>query len=32
MLAKKLNIFVTIYLNDIFLYIENLGQSHINAI
>ena len=31
-LAKKLNIFVIIYLNDIFIYIKDLDWTHINAI
>ena len=31
-LAKKLDIFVIIYLNDIFICIKNLGQAHVNAI
>ena len=31
-LAKKLNIFVIIYLNDILIYTKDLGQAHINAI
>lgn len=31
-LAKKLDIFVIIYPNNIFIYTNNLGQTHINAI
>ena len=31
-LAKKLISFVIVYPNDIFIYIENLNQSHINAV
>ena len=31
-MAKKLNIFVIVYLNDIFIYIENLGQAHVNVV
>ena len=31
-LAKKLNIFVIVYLNDIFIYTKNLGQAHVNAV
>ena len=31
-LAKKFDIFVIIYLNNIFIYIKDLGQSHIKAI
>ena len=31
-LAKKLNIFVIVYLDDIFIYTEDLGQAHVNAI
>lgn len=31
-LAKKLNIFVTIYLNNILIYIKNLNQSNIKII
>ena len=31
-LAKKLDIFVIFYLNDIFIYIEDPGQPHVNAI
>ena len=31
-LAKKLNIFVIIYLDNIFIYTKDLGQPHVNAI
>ena len=31
-LAKKLDIFVIIYLNNIFIYIKDLSQSYIKAI
>ena len=31
-LAKKLNIFLIVYLDNIFIYIKNLGQAHIDAI
>ena len=31
-LAKKLNIFVIVYLNDIFIYVKDLSQAHVNAI
>lgn len=31
-LAKKLDIFVIIYLDDIFINIKDLGQSHITAV
>lgn len=31
-LATKFNIFIIIYLNNILIYIENPGQSHINII
>ena len=31
-LAKKLDIFIIIYLNDIFIYIEDPGQAHINTV
>ena len=31
-LVKKLNIFVIVYLNNIFIYTEDLGQSHIKAL
>ena len=30
-LAKKLNIFVIVYLDDILIYTEDPGQSHIDA-
>ena len=31
-LAKKLNVFVIVYLNDIFIYIENKGKKYIEAV
>ena len=31
-LAKKLNIFVIIYLDDIFIYTKNLNQSYIKTL
>ena len=31
-LAKKLDIFVMVYLNNIFIYIKDLGQANIDAI
>ena len=31
-LAKKLNIFVIVYLNEIFLYTEDPSQAHINSV
>ena len=31
-LAKKLNIFVIVYLDDIFIYTEDLRQTHIDAV
>ena len=31
-LVEKLDIFIIIYLNDILIYTENLGQAHINAV
>ena len=31
-LTKKLNIFVIVYLDDIFIYNKDLGQLHINTI
>ena len=31
-LAKKLNIFVIVYLDDILIYIEDPGQAHVNAV
>ena len=31
-LAEKLNIFVIVYLYDIFIYIKELGQVHVNAV
>ena len=30
-LAKKLNIFVIVYPDDIFIYNKDLGQSHVEA-
>ena len=31
-LAKKLNIFVIVYLDDIFIYTKDLSQGHIKAV
>ena len=31
-LAKKLNIFVIVYLGDIFIYTKDPGQAHVDAI
>ena len=31
-LAKKLDIFVIVYFNNIFIYIKDLNQLHINTI
>ena len=31
-LAKKLDIFIIVYLDDIFIYIEDLGQGHLEAV
>ena len=31
-LAKKLNIFVIVYLNNIFIYIKDPGQTHVNVV
>ena len=31
-LAKKLNIFIIIYLNDILIYIKILSQAYVNAV
>ena len=31
-LAKKFNVFVIVYLNDILIYIKDKGQGHVNAI
>ena len=30
--AEKLDIFVIVYLDDIFIYTEDLGQPHINVV
>ena len=30
--AKKLNIFIIIYLDDMLIYIKDLGQSHIKIV
>ncbi len=30
--AKSLNIFIVVYLDDILIYIEDLGQLHVDAI
>ena len=30
--AEKLDIFDIVYLNDIFIYIKNLGQSHVKTV
>ena len=32
MLANKLNIFLIVYLDDIFIYIKEPSQSHIDAV
>lgn len=32
MLAKKLDIFVILYLNNILIYIKDLGQSHVDVV
>ena len=32
MLAKKLDIFVIVYLNDIFIYTKDPSQAHIDAV
>ena len=32
MLAEKLNIFVIVYLDDIFIYIKDQGKVHIEAV
>ena len=31
MLARELDIFVIVYLNDIFIYTEDPGQAHVDA-
>ena len=31
-LAKKLDIFVILYLDDIFIYIKDQGQSHVEGV
>lgn len=31
-LAKKLNVFIIIYLDDILVYIEDPGQAHVKAV
>ena len=31
-LAKKLDVFVIVYLNDILIYTKDAGQAHINAV
>ena len=31
-LAEKLNIFVIVYLDDIFIYTEDQGQGHVEAV
>ena len=31
-LAKKLDVFVIVYLDNIFIYIKDLGQGHIKAV
>ncbi len=31
-LAEKLDVFVILYLNDIFIYTENKGEEHIQAV
>ena len=31
-LAEKLDIFVIVYLDDIFIYIKDIGQAHVNAV
>ena len=31
-LAKKLNLFVIVYLDDIFIYTKDKGQSHVEAV
>ena len=31
-LAEKVDIFIIVYLDDIFIYIEDLGQAYINTV
>ena len=31
-LAKKLNVFLIVYLDDILIYIKDAGQAHINVV
>ena len=31
-LAKKLDVFVIVYLDDILIYTKDVGQAHVNAI
>ena len=31
-LAEKLDIFVIVYLNNIFIYTKDLGQAHVNSV
>ena len=31
-LAKKIDVFVIVYLEDILIYIKNEGQSHVNTV
>ena len=31
-LAKKLDVFVIVYLDDILIYIEDAGQAHVNIV
>ena len=31
-LAKKLDVFVIVYLNDILIYTKDAGQAHVNAV
>ena len=31
-LAKKLDIFIIVYLDDILIYIKNIGQSYVKAV
>ena len=31
-LAKKLNVFIIVYLDNILIYIKDAGQAHINAV